>query len=105
MTEPKWKEVATSGSIKPTKVGTYKRISEDGFLVYSNFNGYKWLSYVADYEDAINKTSFSDYQCLDWYDIEEDKPKFEALKFRVKNPEESKLVQEKLFELGYTWSS
>jgi hypothetical protein len=108
MSEPKWKTETTSGDIKPTKVGTYKRIINEVFYgegVYSYWGGTTWMSYTDNFDDAICSITESDYQDLPWFDIEEDKPKFEAMKFRVKNPEESKLVQEKLFEMGYTWAS
>lgn len=38
----------------------------------------------------------------DWIEITENK--MQAMKFHVKDAEESRMVQEKLFEMGYSWS-
>jgi hypothetical protein len=105
MTEPKWKTEPTSGRVKPTKVGTYKRkLPFDKRDTYSYWDGIHWKSYVYKYNEAASKMVSSDHQSINWFDVEEYNPELKNIKIRVKDAQESKLVQGKLFEMGYFWS-
>lgn len=97
----KYKTTPTSGDIKPTKPGVYKRVNPLNIEqeTFSKWDGEHWHMYTGSFKSAQEQYDVSDYQELHWYDVED----LPDMKFRVKNAEESRILQEYLFELGYSW--